>query len=54
MSFSPSRPDRLRAALRRHVASGYTNGLVALVHHRGREHLEAVGTMAFESPVKSE
>lgn len=47
--FSPIRLDRLRAALRRHVASGYTPGVVALVHHRGREHVEAMGTMAFGS-----
>lgn len=41
----------MRAALHFHVASGYTPGLVALLHHRGREHVEAVGTMAFDSTV---
>jgi CubicO group peptidase (beta-lactamase class C family) len=41
----------MRAALHLHVASGYTPGLVALLHHRGREHVEAVGTMAFDSTV---
>jgi len=49
--FSPMRLDRMRAALHLHVASGYTPGLVALLHHRGREHVEAVGTMAFDSTV---
>lgn len=49
--FSPTRLDRMRAALHLHVASGYTPGLVALLHHRGREHVEAVGTMAFDSTV---
>jgi CubicO group peptidase (beta-lactamase class C family) len=37
----------MHAALQRHVESGVLPGLVALVHHRGREHVEAIGTLAF-------
>jgi CubicO group peptidase (beta-lactamase class C family) len=47
--FARERLDRLHIALRRHVDSGLLPGLVALVHHRGREHVEAIGTMAFDS-----
>jgi len=36
-------------AMRRFVETGYAPGLVALVHHRGREHVDAIGTMAFDS-----
>lgn len=49
--FSPGRLARLGAALRRHVESGTLPGLVALVYHRGREHVEAIGTRAFGSDV---
>ena len=48
-SFSSARLARMHAALRRHVESGHTPGLVALVHQRGREHVETIGTMAFGS-----
>ena len=47
--FSRVRLDHMHAALRRHVESGLLPGLVALVQHRGREHVEAIGTMAFDS-----
>src|SRR4029453_3177724 len=49
--FSSARLARLHATLRRHVESGQIPGLVALVHQRGREHVEALGTMAFDSDV---
>jgi CubicO group peptidase (beta-lactamase class C family) len=49
--LSSARRDRMHAAMRRHVESGYTPGLVTLVFHRGREHAEAIGTMAFGSAV---
>jgi CubicO group peptidase (beta-lactamase class C family) len=39
----------MQAALRRHVESSTVPGLVALVHQRGREHVEMIGTMAFDS-----
>jgi CubicO group peptidase (beta-lactamase class C family) len=39
--------DHMHAAMRRHVESGHTPGFVTLVHHRGREHVDATGTMAF-------
>jgi CubicO group peptidase (beta-lactamase class C family) len=45
--FSPARVTRLRAALRRHVDSGVLPGLVAAVSHCGREHVDAIGTLAF-------
>jgi len=49
--FSSARLARMHAALRRHVESGHTPGLVALVHQREREHVETIGTMAFDSTV---
>lgn len=50
-SFSPERLRRMHEALRCHVDSGYTPGLVALVRHRDQEHVDAIGTMAFDSTV---
>jgi CubicO group peptidase (beta-lactamase class C family) len=50
-TFSSARLSRMHAALRRHVESGQIPGLVALVHHGGREHVETIGTMAFDSNV---
>ena len=49
--FSSERLARMQAALRRHVDGGRIPGLVALVHQRGREHVEVMGTMGFESKV---
>ena len=49
--FAPVRLARMHAALRRHVESGQIPGLVALVHHRGREYVETIGTMGFDSNV---
>jgi CubicO group peptidase (beta-lactamase class C family) len=46
--FSRARLARMHGALRRHVESGQMPGLVALVHQREREHVEAIGTMAFD------
>lgn len=46
-AFSRVRLDRMHAAMRRHVESGYTPGLVTLVRHRDREHVDAIGTTAF-------
>jgi CubicO group peptidase (beta-lactamase class C family) len=50
-SFSRTRLARLRAALQRYVDNGHVPGLVALVYHRGRVHVETIGTMAFGSNV---
>jgi len=47
--FAVERLDHLHAALKRHVEPGLLPGLVALVHHRGREHVETIGTMGFDS-----
>ncbi len=49
--FSPSRLERMRDAMRRHVDHGYVPGLVTLVSRRGEEHVEAIGTTAFGSSV---
>jgi CubicO group peptidase (beta-lactamase class C family) len=49
--FSPARLARLHDTLARHVEHGHTSGLVALVNQRGREHVETIGTMAFDSNV---
>lgn len=49
--FSGTRLARMHAALQRHVESGHTPGLVALVRQRGREHVETIGTTAFGSDV---
>jgi CubicO group peptidase (beta-lactamase class C family) len=50
--FSRVRLARMHATLQRHVESGLIPGLVALVHHRGREHVETIGTAAFDSDVR--
>jgi CubicO group peptidase (beta-lactamase class C family) len=47
--LSPTRLARLHDTLHRHVESGQLPGLVAIIHRRGREHAEAVGTLAFDS-----
>jgi CubicO group peptidase (beta-lactamase class C family) len=49
--FSSARLARMHAALARHVESGQIPGLVALVHHRGREYVETIGSVAFDSKV---
>src|SRR5688572_20826412 len=41
--------DRMRNTLRRYIDNGDVPGLVALVHRKGREHVEVLGTMAFDS-----
>jgi CubicO group peptidase (beta-lactamase class C family) len=47
--FSQSRLARMQATLRRHLDEDRIPGLVALVHQRGREHVEAIGTLALDS-----
>src|SRR5580765_8480758 len=46
--FSRTRLARMQATMRRHVESGLLPGFVALVHHRGRLHVETFGAMAFD------
>lgn len=48
--FSGVRLARLQAALRRYIDKGWAPGLVALVHHRGVEHVEVLGTLHFNNP----
>ena len=50
-AFSNARLARMRAALQRHVDNGEVPGLVALIHQRGREHVETIGSLDFESGV---
>ena len=47
--FSSARVARMHDALLRHVEGDRIPGLVALVHQRGREHVETIGAMAFGS-----
>lgn len=47
--FSRARLARMHCALERHVTGGQLPGLVALVYQRGREYVEALGTLAFDS-----
>ena len=51
--FSAMRTARLHLAHQRRVDDGEVPGIVALVRHAGREHVETLGTMAFgsETPV---
>jgi CubicO group peptidase (beta-lactamase class C family) len=49
--FSQARLDRMHKAMQRHVDRGHTPGLVTLVHHGSREHVNAIGTMAFNGSV---
>jgi CubicO group peptidase (beta-lactamase class C family) len=49
--FSRPRLARMHATLQRHVDTGQIPGLVALVYHRGREHVETIGTVGFECNV---
>lgn len=47
-NFSHARLMRMHEAMRRHVGANQMPGLVALVHQRGREHVETIGTLAFD------
>lgn len=49
--LSPSRLARMHDVLRRHVDRGRLPGLVALISRRGVEHVDAIGTLAFDSTV---
>src|SRR5947209_9878029 len=46
--FSPMRLARMHDSLLRHVDSGRLPGLVALISRRGAEHVDAIGTLAFD------
>jgi len=41
--FELARVTRMREVMKRHVDSDAVPGLVMLVHHRGREHADAIG-----------
>jgi CubicO group peptidase (beta-lactamase class C family) len=46
--LSPTRLARLHNTLLRHVDSGRLPGLVAVISRRGAEHVDAIGTLAFD------
>ena len=46
--LAPARLARMHGALLRHVGSGRLPGLVALISRHGAEHLDAIGTLAFD------
>lgn len=46
--LSPTRLARLHNTLLRHVDGGRLPGLVAVVSRRGAEHVDAIGTLAFD------
>lgn len=47
-AFTPARQARMHEALHRHVTAGRIPGLVALVRHRRREHVEVIGATDFD------
>jgi CubicO group peptidase (beta-lactamase class C family) len=49
--FCKTRLERMHKTLSRYVETGTVPGVVALVYHRGREHVEAMGAPAFGSDV---
>jgi CubicO group peptidase (beta-lactamase class C family) len=48
--LSTSRLARMHDVLRRHVDNRRLPGLIALISRRGAEHVDAIGTLAFERP----
>ena len=49
--FSQVRLAGMQATLQRHLDEDQIPGLVALVHQRGREHVEAIGTLSLDGNV---
>ncbi len=47
--FESKRLARVHAAMNRHVDSGSVPGLVLLISHRCREHVDAIGSMSYDS-----
>jgi CubicO group peptidase (beta-lactamase class C family) len=47
--FSRIRIDRMNEVMQRHLDTSRIPGLVMLVHHRGREYVNAIGTYAFNN-----
>jgi len=50
--FAPDRLARMHEAMERHIERGWAPGLVTYVYHRGREQVDAIGTMAFDDPTR--
>ena len=50
-SFSRVRLDRMHATLSRHMEESRLPGLVALIYHRGHEHVNAIGSFGFDSKI---
>jgi CubicO group peptidase (beta-lactamase class C family) len=49
-AFSQIRVNRMHNAMLRFIEDGYTPGLVTLVRHRSRQHVDVIGKMAFDDP----
>lgn len=47
-AFAPARIARMQAVMQHHVDAGWAPGLVTGVFQRGRGHVQAIGSMAFE------
>ncbi len=54
IGFSQSRLERMHTTLRRHIKESRLPGLVALIYHRGHEHVHAIGSFAFDGKVPME
>ena len=39
--------------MKRHVDNGTVPGLVLLINHRDHEHIDAIGSMSYDSPLTS-
>ena len=49
-AFSPERLARMRNVLGSHISHREVPGMVALIHHRGETHVEALGELAIGGP----
>lgn len=49
--FSPSRLDRMRLTLNRHIKESRIPGLVALIYHKGHEHVDTIGSFDFDGKI---
>jgi CubicO group peptidase (beta-lactamase class C family) len=47
--YSPARLNRMHRAMQRYIDEGWAPGIVTLVHHYGHEHVDTLGSLAFDS-----
>lgn len=50
-ALAPERLARMHRTMQRHVDQGWAPGLITYVSHRGREHVDPIGHMAFDGQV---